>query len=165
SGQNQLNKKGRGPNAGASDAVKQGKEAGFSEWRKVWGRFFDARKRPSTWEKLIDLAEKYERGIRPDPQFFTVKSTFLTDTMAKHIDASFHHMVADMGVTLKPAQLRDVIEAKMLSNQEELEGEAPLSMVNPSEQGMTAQAAIVVMTRSFTSAVDDAQNVHDFAER
>ncbi|GFH18581.1 hypothetical protein HaLaN_15410 [Haematococcus lacustris] len=142
SGQNQLNKKGRGPNAGASDAVKQGKEAGFSEWQKVWGKFFDAKKRPSTWEKLIDMAEKYEKGIRPDPLFFTVKSTFVTDTMAKHIDASFSHMVAGMGVTLKPAQLRDVIEAKMMSN----------------------QAAIVAMTRSFTSAVEDAQNEHDVVE-
>uniref|UniRef100_A0A699ZSD4 Uncharacterized protein n=1 Tax=Haematococcus lacustris TaxID=44745 RepID=A0A699ZSD4_HAELA len=102
-GHNTVSKKTRSPNEAAPSSVKKENEDKYSQWEAVWGKFFTAEKRPSSWEKLIALALNFKEGILPDPQYFTVKSLFVTDAMAKHIDEGFKQLVADKAITLKTA--------------------------------------------------------------
>ncbi|KAJ9505958.1 hypothetical protein QJQ45_002750 [Haematococcus lacustris] len=99
------NKKTRSSNEAGPSSVKKENEDKYSQWDAVWGKFFTAQRRPSSWEKLIALALKFKEGILPDPRYFTVKSLFVTDAMAKHIDEGFQQLVADKDITLKAAIL------------------------------------------------------------
>ncbi|KAJ9514946.1 hypothetical protein QJQ45_002767 [Haematococcus lacustris] len=99
------NKKTRSSNEAGPSSVKKENEDKYSQWDAVWGKFFTDQRRPSSWEKLIALALKFKEGILPDPRYFTVKSLFVTDAMAKHIDEGFQQLVADKDITLKAAIL------------------------------------------------------------
>ncbi|KAL6760156.1 hypothetical protein V8C86DRAFT_2558164 [Haematococcus lacustris] len=140
-GHNTVSKKTRSPNEAAPSSVEKENEDKYSQWEAVWGKFFTAEKRPSSWEKLIALALKFKEGILPDPHYFTVKSLYVTDAMAKHIDEGFKQLVADKAITLKPAQLRDTIDADLLANREVPYGGASQFSDTAAEPCITAQEA------------------------
>ncbi|KAL6762128.1 hypothetical protein V8C86DRAFT_3023583 [Haematococcus lacustris] len=161
-GHNTVSKKTRSTNEAAPSSVKKENEDKYSQWDAVWGKFFTAQRRPSSWEKLIALALKFKKGILPDPQYFTVKSLFVTDAMAKHIDEGFQQLVADKDITLKPSQLRDTIDADLLANRVVRYGGASQFSDTASEPCITAQVVDVFFTKEEQQAFPRAKT---FAEQ
>ncbi|KAL6749556.1 hypothetical protein V8C86DRAFT_2843259 [Haematococcus lacustris] len=140
-GHNTVSKKTRSPNEAAPSSVKKENEDKYSQWDAVWGKFFTAQRRPSSWEKLIALALKFKEGILPDPQYFTVKSLFVTDAMAKHIDEGFQQLVADKDITVKVCLcVAHTIDADLLANRVRYGGASQFSDT-ASEPCITAQSA------------------------
>ncbi|GFH25681.1 hypothetical protein HaLaN_23685 [Haematococcus lacustris] len=56
-------------------------------------------------------------GIFPEPVFFTIKTRHLPETLAKAFDEVIREIVADKKITLKPIELREVIDAEFKSRQ------------------------------------------------
>lgn len=96
-------------------SVKESNEEHYKQWCSVWGPYFHRDEAPPAWGRLIFVGEQLEKGIFPEPVFFTVKTRYLPKTMAKAFDEVICKIVADKKITLKPSELREVIDAEFMS--------------------------------------------------
>ncbi|KAJ9531189.1 hypothetical protein QJQ45_001012 [Haematococcus lacustris] len=89
----------------------------YEQWHSVWGPYFDRNEAPPAWGRLILVGEQLEKGIFPEPVFFTVKIRYLPEPMAMAFDEVIRKIVADKKITLKLSELREVIDAELKSRQ------------------------------------------------
>ncbi|KAL6751397.1 hypothetical protein V8C86DRAFT_2439959 [Haematococcus lacustris] len=117
SGHNNVGVAPRNKNPEALASAKGSNQVLYEQWHSVWGPYFERNEAPPAWGRLIFVGEQLEKGIFPEPVFFTVKTRYLPEPMAKAFDEVIRKIVADKKITLKPSELREVIDAELKSRQ------------------------------------------------